>query len=144
MFSSPKATTLRSSAPSFRFKIPPWPSANPGSGTPGDKIRAEIASARGKVLGYITVDQRQSDRRPDTNVFEALELFASQIAIAIENLNYKQMIEAIQQVSVKISRTRDRDALFATIYQQLNTLMYADVMMIRRTCLSVITIIRSR
>ena len=28
----------------------------------------------------------------------------------------EQMIEAIQQVSVKISRTRDRDALFATIY----------------------------
>jgi len=65
-------------------------------------------------------------------MFLALEIFATQVAVAIENLTYQRTIEAIQRVGIEISSTRDRNTLFMTVHKQLKRLMSAEVMMIGR------------
>lgn len=110
----------------------PWYPAQPWEWHAGDILCVQIINSHGVVLGYIIVSQREHRRRPDENTFKALELFATQVAVAVENLSYQRTIQVIQQVGIEISRTQDCAVLFTTAHQQLQRLMYAEVIMIAR------------
>ncbi len=57
----------------------------PGRWHPDDMLMTLLRGSGDRVLGLLSVDEPQNGRIPDRATIEALELFANQAAIAIEN-----------------------------------------------------------
>jgi PAS domain S-box-containing protein len=57
----------------------------PGRWHPQDVLLVPLYNMQGKVLGYMSVDAPESGAVPNRNTLEVLELFAAQLALAIEN-----------------------------------------------------------
>lgn len=58
----------------------------PGRWHPGDLLLVPLIGPGGDVQGLLSVDQPQDGRSPDQATIEALEIFAAQAALAIENV----------------------------------------------------------
>ncbi len=65
----------------------------PGRWHPQDMLLIPLIGPSGRLLGMISVDEPRDGRVPDLATVEALEVFAAQAAVAIENA---QMLTALQ------------------------------------------------
>lgn len=66
----------------------------PGRWHPSDMLLVPLVGPGGDVRGLLSVDQPRDGRVPDQRTVEALEIFAAQAALAIENAH---MVEALQR-----------------------------------------------
>jgi len=66
----------------------------PGSWHPHDMLLVPLIGPGGDVQGLLSVDQPRDGRVPDRAIVEALEIFAGQAALAIENA---RMVETLQR-----------------------------------------------
>ncbi len=57
----------------------------PGRWHPQDMLLVPLQGTRGEVIGLLSVDKPRDGRIPTTGSLEVLELFAAQVALAIEN-----------------------------------------------------------
>jgi len=57
----------------------------PGRWHPNDVLIVLLTNSQGKVIGYMTVDKPRDGKIPSHEAMEVLEIFAAQIALAIEN-----------------------------------------------------------
>ncbi|MBN2303808.1 MAG: GAF domain-containing protein [Anaerolineae bacterium] len=77
----------------------------PRAWDPEDLLIVPLYGSGGSLVGIISVDEPRSGRRPDFTTVEALEIFASQGAFAIENY---RLIRRIQEEAEATRRERDR------------------------------------
>ncbi len=94
----------------------------PGLWHPDDLLITLLRGSGDRVLGYISVDNPTDGRVPRPTTFEALELFANQAAIAVENAHLfsdlQQRLNTLtlfNEVSRSISTKLELDALLATV-----------------------------
>jgi GAF domain-containing protein/CheY-like chemotaxis protein/signal transduction histidine kinase len=111
-----------------------------------DIVRTIVRNDKGNILGYISAADRISAdgkptlrKRPESNVFKVLELFATQVALAIENAEYqrsnakyKSRNQALLDVNEDLSRITEHDSLFKRIHAELGKWMFAKYVMIAR------------
>lgn len=71
---------------------------------PDDAIFAPIELRPGQIVGIISVGQPRDGRRPDLQMLQALEVFASQAATAIENA---RLYEQVQQDLIERKRAAE-------------------------------------
>jgi PAS domain S-box-containing protein len=90
----------------------------PGHWHPGDVLLVPLRGGEGALVGLLSVDDPQDGLVPSCVQVEALELFATQAAIAIENAHLLEetqrravQLETIGQVSRHISAILDLDRL---------------------------------
>lgn len=98
-----------------------------------DLLRTPITSSDGKLLGFISSDVRQNRRRPDINTFHALEDFAIQVAVAIENIQtsrYYRSFETLEQMSLQLSRVHARRELYEVLFKSLPDLMDVETLIL--------------
>lgn len=63
--------------------------------TPDDALFVVVEQQDAQIAGIISLDQPHDGRRPSAGVLQALEIFSTQVAIALENAQfYTQMLEA--------------------------------------------------
>lgn len=77
----------------------------PRAWDPEDLLLVPLYGSGGTLVGIMSVDEPRSGRRPDFQTVEALEIFASQAAFAIENY---RLIQRIQEEAEATRRERDR------------------------------------
>ncbi len=65
----------------------------PGRWHPQDMLFVPLVGPGGDIQGLLTVDQPRDGKVPDQNVVEALEIFAAQAALAIENVHLVETLE---------------------------------------------------
>ncbi len=65
----------------------------PGLWHPRDLLLVPLVGPGGDVQGLLSVDQPRDGRIPDLDTVEALEIFASQAALAIENVRMVEMLQ---------------------------------------------------
>lgn len=94
----------------------------PGRWHPDDMLITTLRGSGDRVLGILSVDEPQNGRVPDRATIEALELFANQAAIAIENsrlfADLQQRLNDLtlfNEVGRSISAKLDLDALLDTV-----------------------------
>jgi PAS domain S-box-containing protein len=85
---------------------------------PQDLMLVPFFGAGGRLLGLMSVDEPRSGRRPDVDTVEALEIFASQAAFAIENY---RLIQRIQQEAEATRRERDRLAQLHMVASEIQS-----------------------
>jgi two-component sensor histidine kinase len=71
---------------------------------PDDALFAPIELRPGQIVGIISVGQPMDGRRPDPEILQALEVFASQAAAAIEN---SRLYEQVQQDLIERKRAAE-------------------------------------
>ena len=98
------ATDLTASLPTYQA-VSERMGAGPRAWDPNDLMVVPLYGAGGRLLGIITVDEPRSGRRPDTNIIEALEIFANQAAFSIENYT---LVSRIRDEADATRRERDR------------------------------------
>ncbi len=57
----------------------------PGHWHPNDSLLVLLTNSQGKVIGYMSVDQPRDGKIPSHETMEVLEIFSTQVAVAIEN-----------------------------------------------------------
>lgn len=67
-----------------------------------DLLRTKIVDSHGGIVGYISTDERRDRSRPGENLFLALEVFANQIAVALQRIEIEE--EAIHEKFVKVNQ----------------------------------------
>ena len=94
----------------------------PGYWHPDDLLITLLRGTGDRVLGYIAVDNPTDGRVPRRATIEALELFANQAAIAVENANLfsdlQQRLNTLtlfNEVGRSISAKLDLDSLLSTV-----------------------------
>jgi GAF domain-containing protein len=94
----------------------------PGHWHPGDVLLVPLRAGEGALVGLLSVDDPQDGLVPSRAQIEALELFAAQAAIAIENARLLEetqrravQLETIGQVSRHISAILDLDGLLTEV-----------------------------
>ncbi len=83
---------------------------------PQDLLAVPLYGSQGHLLGLMTVDEPRSGRRPDQDIVEALEIFASQASFIVENF---RLIERIQQEAEATRFERDRLAQLHLVTTQI-------------------------
>lgn len=88
----------------------------------GDLLVVTMRDSAGHLLGLMTLDRPQDNRRPDRGVIEVLEIFAHQAATTIEsNRLYMSSIRSAEQearlneVMEAIAQTLDIDEIFESV-----------------------------
>lgn len=106
------------------------PEQAPREWQPGDKLLVPLYSSEDRLLGLMIVSEPLDRRRPTPRTTEALEIFADQAAIAIENnqlLNearaQAEQMTALYQVGAAAASTIDLDTLLNRVYQQITAYM---------------------
>jgi GAF domain-containing protein/DNA-binding response OmpR family regulator/sensor histidine kinase YesM len=104
----------------------------PGMWHPEDLLITLLRGSGDRILGIVSVDEPQSGRVPDRSTIEALELFANQAAIAVENsrlyADLQQRLDSLtlfNEVGRSISAKLDLDSLLATVLEASTQLMQA-------------------
>jgi len=103
----------------------PERAANGPIWNPADCLVIPI-DAGGKQLGSIWVDDPVDRQRPSLDQVQALEIFANQAAIAIENARLleaereqRELAEALRQVGIALSATLDFDRVLDCLLDQI-------------------------
>ncbi len=102
----------------------------PGRWHPHDLLLVLLTNTQGKVIGYMTVDKPRDGRIPTRETMEVLEIFAAQIALAIENfrlvsdmrlqLNTLQLFNDLSQsVMAKLDLTTVLDTVVQAVTRKL-------------------------
>ena len=65
---------------------------------PQDMLFVPLVGPGGDIQGLLSVDQPRDGKAPDRNVVEALEIFAAQAALAIENVHLVETLERRAEV----------------------------------------------
>ena len=102
----------------------------PGHWHPHDLLLVLLTNTQGKVIGYMTVDKPRDGKVPTRETMEVLEIFAAQIALAIENfrlvsdmrlqLNTLQLFNDLSQsVMAKLDLTTVLDTVVQAVTRKL-------------------------
>ena len=102
----------------------------PGRWHPQDLLLVLLTNTQGKVIGYMTVDKPRDGKIPTRETMEVLEIFAAQIALAIENfrlvsdmrlqLNTLQLFNDLSQsVMAKLDLTTVLDTVVQAVTRKL-------------------------
>ncbi len=112
----------------------------PGHWHPQDLLIVPLVGPGGDVQGLLSVDQPRDGRVPNRNVIEALEIFAAQAALAIENAHLMEVLERraetlalFNEVSRSITTHLEAVALddvLHTVGEMLPRLLAADQSMV--------------
>ncbi len=99
-----------------------------------DLLLVPLYSSAGEMLGVMSVDNPFDRQRPTRRLVEALEIFANQAAIAVENARlFRERERRISELNVlnRISQattsTLDLDAILLSIYERLQEARVLDV-----------------
>ncbi len=99
-----------------------------------DIILVPLYSSAGGLLGVMSVDNPFDRRRPTRRVVEALEIFANQAAIAVENARLFRERErriaelnVLNRISQATTSTLDLDTILLSIYERLAEARVLDV-----------------
>jgi GAF domain-containing protein/CheY-like chemotaxis protein len=91
-----------------------------------DIVLVPLHSSAGDLLGVMSVDNPFDRRRPTRRVVEALEIFANQAAIAVENSRLFRERErriaelnVLNRISQATTSTLDLEAILVAIYERL-------------------------
>ena len=105
----------------------------PGMWHPQDILLAPLYNPRGEVLGYMSVDTPHDGRIPTRASLEVLELFAAQIALAIEN---QRLVKSLQlqlntvslfnELNRSITAKLDLPLVLNTVVQAVTNLLNYD------------------
>lgn len=105
----------------------------PGMWHPQDILLAPLYNPRGEVLGYMSVDAPHDGRAPTRASLEVLELFAAQIALAVEN---HRLVESLQlqlntvslfnELNRSITAKLDLPLVLNTVVQSVTNLLNYD------------------
>ncbi|MFN8598355.1 MAG: GAF domain-containing protein, partial [Anaerolineae bacterium] len=102
--------------------VDPSEPRRPGYWHPNDMLLTPLIGSGDRVLGTLSVDQPVNGRIPNRAAIEALELFANQAAIAIENsrlyADLQQRLDNLtlfNEVGRSISAKLDLDSLMSTV-----------------------------
>ncbi len=97
---------------------------------PVDMLLVPLRGTDGRVLGLMTADDPRDGRRPARSVIEALETFASQAAMAIENTRLYEgvskrlaQVSSLQAVSTAMVSTLELEKLLELIVEQATNLL---------------------
>ncbi len=102
----------------------------PGRWHPNDLLLVLLTNTQNKVIGYMTVDKPRDGKIPSRETMEVLEIFAAQIALAIENfrlvsdmrlqLNTLQLFNDLSQsVMAKLDLTTVLDTVVQAVTRKL-------------------------
>ncbi len=79
----------------------------PNAWHPEDLLLVPVLDSHNNPLGLVSVDAPRDGKRPDQATFEALEIFASQIQIAIANARRVSTLDAeIAQLALEVQRQK--------------------------------------
>ncbi|MBN1956248.1 MAG: GAF domain-containing protein [Anaerolineae bacterium] len=102
----------------------------PGRWHPQDMFLVPLVGPSGEIQGVLSVDEPLDGKVPDYSTVEALEVFAVQAAIAIENAN---LLEALQgritalsvfnEISRSVAEKLDLDAVLDTVVEAATQLI---------------------
>jgi len=98
----------------------------PGEWQAGDELFVPLYSTRSNLLGLISVENPYDRQRPNRRTVEALEIYAQQAAIAIENLELLReardqaaQMTALARASAATVSSLDLDDLLARVYAEI-------------------------
>lgn len=98
----------------------------PGEWKQGDFLLVPILNRESNALGIITVDRPKDGHRPDKETVRILELFADQVAVAIENIGLYQEAKqealhskSLMEVTNAINSTMSVDELLDLIVEKV-------------------------
>ena len=101
---------------------------------PQDLLLVPMYSGAGDLIGIMSLDNPFDRKRPVRRVVEALEIFANQAAIAVENGRLFRERErriaelnALNRISQATTSTLDLDAILLSIYERLAEARVMDV-----------------
>ncbi|NJQ17203.1 diguanylate cyclase CdgB [Streptomyces bohaiensis] len=103
--------------------VPTWTSTGPAPRYPDewhpmDLLYAPMATADGELLGVLSVDRPSNGRRPGPWIREALQLYASQAAIAISNARLRgNMQRALQRLEREQQALRASEESFRQAFE---------------------------
>lgn len=81
----------------------------PGRWHPHDLLLVPLVGAGGDIQGLLSVDQPLNGRAPDWETVEALEIFAAQAALAIENANLFDKVRRFSQEMEQLVEERTQE-----------------------------------
>ncbi len=100
---------------------------------PADALLVPLRNTRGDVIGMMSVDNPRSGLMPTTNSVEVLELFAAQVALAIENnvlfedlRRQLNTLRLFNELSRSITTKLDLNLLLGTVAQAVTQLLNYD------------------
>lgn len=100
---------------------------------PSDLLLIPLYSTQQKILGYMSVDSPRDGRAPTQSLLEVVELFAAQIALAIENNRMiadlrlqVNTLNLFNEVSHAITAKLDLNTALNTIVQSVTNLLNYD------------------
>ncbi len=91
-----------------------------------DLLLFPLISSTGELLGMVSVDAPNDQRQPDQPTFDALELFAAQVGLVIENTQRTHSLEEevselkAEQVRIELSAHEAQQYLPVLLHQQLD------------------------
>lgn len=102
----------------------------PGQWRPGDMLLVPLKGSGDAVLGVLSVDQPRDGKMPDRGTIEALEIFAAQAVLAVENASLfdrtqrqLQEMTVISEIGHALSATVHLGELLEVLRQQLARLV---------------------
>ncbi len=106
----------------------------PGQWHPADMLIVPLKGTVGTVLGILSVDQPRSGTVPDRATIEALEIFAAQAALAVENARLFEEVRAyrdeleqrVEERTAQLENERDRVETLYRITSELGASLDLD------------------
>ena len=115
------------------FEEPEAISVEPSLWHPDDLLLVPLYSTQGEILGYMSLDRPLDGKAPTQTSVEALELFAAQIALAIENAALVDDLQLrittlslFNELSRVITTKLDLSLLLNTVVQAVTNLLGYD------------------
>lgn len=92
----------------------------------GDALFVPLSDTKDQIIGLLTVENPDTDERPDHLLIQTLEIFANHAAAAIENLRLfelekqrRRLTDTMRSVAEAISSQLNFDELLNTVFQKL-------------------------
>ncbi|MDF1512303.1 MAG: GAF domain-containing protein [Anaerolineae bacterium] len=107
--------------------------AQPGEWQPGDLFFVPLRGGNDEIVGIMSVGNPRDGRAPTPSVAEVIEIFASQVALAIENNrlvdNLRRQVSTLQlfnELSRSIATKLDLPLVLNTVVQSVTNLLEYD------------------